>query len=206
MTINNEELASNVVFSPLPWNSSDGLLTVNEDNTFSFFLPCVNCDVFVTVAEGEHSDLATIHPQESFIKTNLKSKPGPSYPTNLSLNFNMEEPEEIDNMCFYIGDHMLVYETPIKKTKTSITMKMEDYAFKKLGSMKAKIKNGTVHFKINLKADSTLANILTFSEGTESVPFQLRLREQPLKAVLPYEKKFKEDKFLSAKLEKRMQL
>ena len=179
-TISNEDLASKMVLSPLPWNSGEGILTVNEDNTFSFFLPCVNCDTFITIAEGEYEDLAPIYLEKSALKAKLRGGNEPSYPTKFSMSFKMDDPGEIDNMCFYLGDRMLIYETLVKKTKKGVAMRTDDYAFKKLGVMKAKLKKDGVHFKINFKADSPLANILTFSEGTESVPLQLRFQKQPL--------------------------
>ena len=202
-SMNNQELASKIYLSPVPYVSSNGRVYVNhEDDTFKFMLPNIQSDAIVYLEEGETRSDYVITPQKASLNANLKEA-GPNYPTKLSLTFNVEDIPEIDYLSINFGNYFMPFDTFLKETEHSLTMATVDYDFNITSKFKFSIKKGYCQCNINLKSTSKIANELKFEDGEEIVPLMINSRGIPSGAGLSFIKTYKPGKTFSAKLDKR---
>lgn len=202
-SMNNQELASKIYFSPVPYVSSNGRVYVNhEDDTFKFTLPNIQSDAVVYIEEGETKEDYVITPKKASLSANLKEA-GPNLSTKLSLTFNVEDIPEIDYLSISFGNYFMPFDTFLKETERSLTMATVDYDFNITAKFKFSIKKGYCQCNINLNGISKIANELKFEDGEEIVPLMVNCRGMLSGAGLSFIKTYKPGKTFSAKLDTR---
>ena len=202
-SMNNQELASKIYLSPVPYVSNNGRVYVNhEDDTFKFTLTNIQSDAIVYLEEGETRADYVITPQKASLSASLKDA-GPNYPTKLSITFNVEDIPELDYFTLSFGNYFMPFDALLKETERSLTMGMYDYDFNMVAKFKFSIKKGYSQCNISLKGTSKIANAFRFEDGEEIVPLMINCRGILSGAGLSFIKTYKPVKTFSAKLDKR---
>ena len=202
----NETLALELCYANAQSSECYGDIEIDYDKrTFTFTMPDIDGDASMTVEapKSYYEDLA-VYPKQSTFKVNLKKPP---YVTKFTFDFESDFPiadglPQTFSMLLNKVYIPIVGEVKMKKDGKAGTFSLQDRDFKNIGTLKFQCINGRYFYKLKLTDKETLSEVLEKSSGTEIVELMVRHSWHigpPCKLI--YDKKYKDGKSLSAKLQ-----
>ncbi len=198
--LSNETLAKKIIYYNTMLAEDYGDIFLNEDSS-QFTIAASNIDnyarIHVETQKRFVHDIA-IYPKKGSIKINLKKE---SRPTKFYLDFDTYYLPE-NNLSLTMNNVLIptLKQPKINKSGTSGNYTIEDYNYKKVGTLKYKKIDEVYHCKLSVNGMNELANILETSTGVESIDLFVRFTEQMYNTKISFNKKFTPGKLLTAKL------
>lgn len=196
----NETLAKKVIYHNTMLAEDYGEISFNEDGS-QFNIVASDIDnyalIHIETQKRFVHDIA-IYPKKGSLNVNLKKD---SHPTKFSLEFDTYYLPE-DNLSLTMNNVLIpTFKQPkVNKNGKSGTYTIEDYNYKKVGTLKFKKENEVYHCKLNVNGMNELANVLEAASGVESIDLLVRFTEQMHNSKISFDKKYTPGKSLSAKL------
>lgn len=200
----NDNLARELFYFSASSPECYGDININpESRELTFVIPDVDHNAVMTVeAPTNYYENLTVSPKKSKFNINLIS--GPPYVTKFTFDFESIFFVEDQHFSLMLNNEYIpiIGEVKMKKDGKSGTFTLQDRCFKNIGTLKFQYNNGRYYYKLKLTDKETLSEALEKSSGPETVELMVRHGWHigaPCK--LTYDKKYKDGKSLSAKLQ-----
>lgn len=200
----NDDLARELFYFSASSPECYGDININlENRELTFVIPDVDHNAVMTVeAPTNYYENLTVSPKKSMFNINLKS--GPPYVTKFTFDFESDFFVEDQHFSLMLNNEYIpiIGEVKMKKDWKSGTFILQDRAFKNIGTLKFQYSNSKYFYKLKLTDKETLSEVLEKSSGTETVELMVRHGWHiGSPCTLTYDKKYKDGKSLSAKLQ-----